>query len=691
MADHDTLLVELGTEELPPKALKQLSEAFAEGIGNGLERAFLTHAGVTAYATPRRLAVVVQELALQQPDRTDERRGPAVAAAFDADGNPTKAALGFARSCGCDVTELQRLETDKGAWLVARIQVAGRPAAELIVGIVEQALSRLPIPKRMRWGSRNEEFVRPVHWLVLMLGANIVPGRILGLEAGNVTRGHRFHCTTPITLTHADDYARRLEAVGHVVADFAVRRGMIRTQVERLGIELGGVATIDESLLDEVTALVEWPVAIAGGFDSRYLDVPSEALISTMQGNQKYFPVTDDAGALLPHFITISNIESSHPETVRSGNERVIRPRFADAEFFWTKDRKRALTDLEEPLKHIVFQSKLGSMFDRAQRIAGLAATIASVIGADLEQTRLAGRLSKCDLLTDMVGEFPELQGIMGRYYALHDGHAEPVAAALDEQYMPRFAGDRLPVGPVGLAVALADKLDTMVGIFGIGQRPTGDRDPFALRRAAIGVLRIAIECRLEIDLPTLLETAVAAYGDRLSEADTAEQVLQFLLDRLRGYYHEAGLRADLFDAVAALAPGRPFDFDQRMHAVNDFRTLPEAMSLAAANKRVRNILRQNKTAIPAAVDTALLAEEAEVALLEALTDMERKVAPSLAVGDYSTALTTMAALRPAVDHFFDDVMVMTEDPALRANRLALLSQMGNLFLQVADLSRLQA
>jgi len=691
MSECQTLLIELGTEELPPKALKRLSDAFAKGVGEGLEAASLSFTGLTAYATPRRLAVSVHELTVQQPDRVDERRGPAVSAAFDADGNPTKAALGFARSCGRDITEMERLETDKGAWLIARSQIAGRPAADLIDAIVEQALSRLPIPKRMRWGSRSEEFVRPVHWLVMMLGEQTVPGRVLGLDAGNITHGHRFHCTAPIELGHADEYATALETDGHVIADFAVRRGMIRDQVVSLGAELGGEAAIDEALLDEVTALVEWPVAIAGGFDARYLEVPSEALISTMQGNQKYFPVTDPDGTLMPHFITISNIDSSNPNTVRNGNERVIRPRFADAEFFWNQDRKLALTDLEEPLKQVIFQTKLGSLHDRAQRVSGLAAAIATDIDADVEQARLAGRLSKCDLLTSMVGEFPELQGIMGRYYALHDGHPEAVAAALDEQYMPRFAGDQLPAGAVGQTVALADKLDTMVGIFGIGQRPTGDRDPFALRRAAIGVLRIAIECRLEADLPSLLETAVAAYGDRLSEADTAEQVLKFLLDRLRGYYLEAGLAPDLFDAVATLNPGRPFDFDQRIRAVGHFRSLPEAASLAAANKRVRNILRQNESAIAPAVDTTLLVEGAETALFKELSSKRSEVAPILANGDYSTALATMASLRPAVDRFFDEVMVMDEDAALRANRLALLSQMDSLFMQVADLSMLQA
>jgi glycyl-tRNA synthetase beta chain len=691
MADNATLLVEVGTEELPPKALARLSAAFRDGLGDGLDKAGLAHDDLHAFCSPRRLAVRVEALATAQPDRVDERRGPALAAAFDNDGNPTKAALGFARSCGKQVDELDRLETDKGTWLVARREVAGQAATELLPALVETALAGLPIPKRMRWGDGDAEFVRPVHWVVLLLGADVVPGRILGIEAGRTSRGHRFHGDGPLELADAGDYVDLLRERGRVLVDFAERRDAIRAQVEAEASALGGRAQIDDALLDEVTALVEWPVALAGSFEARFLDVPAEALVSTMQGNQKYFPVVDADGALLPHFITVSNIESRNPETVRLGNERVIRPRFADAEFFWNQDRKQALTDLEAKLEKVVFQERLGTLHDRAQRIAALAATISERTDGDPSDARLAGRLAKCDLLTDMVGEFPELQGIMGRYYARHDGLPDAVAVALEEQYRPRFAGDALPETAIGRAVALADKLDLLVGIFGIGQPPSGTRDPYALRRAALGVLRIVLDGGLDLDLVELIDLAVAAYGDRLVEADTAEQVFQFLLDRLRGHYADGGLGADLFEAVVALRPSRPLDFDRRIRAVAAFRDLPEAESLAAANKRVRNILRQAGVEAPGEPELARLAEPAERDLAEALASHAAAVEPDLAMGDYSAALTELAGLRPAVDRFFDEVMVMDDDPDVRANRLALLGQMSTLFLRVADLSRLQS
>ncbi len=691
MADTATLLVEIGTEELPPKALSRLSEAFRSGIESGLEKAGLAHGSMQALCSPRRLAVLIEALQSAQPDRVDERRGPALAAAFDGDGNPTKAALGFARSCGKQVDELERVETDKGTWLVARRLVEGQSAAELLPALVETALSGLPIPKRMRWGDRDEEFVRPVHWAVLLLDNAIVPGTVLGLTAGRTTRGHRFHCAEPLEIASAGDYIELLRDRGRVLVDFAERRAAIHEQVTELATGLGGRAVLEDGLLDEVTALVEWPVALAGSFEAHFLDVPAEALISTMQGNQKYFPVVNEDGKLLPHFITVSNIESRHPETVRRGNERVIRPRFADAEFFWNKDRKQALTDLEIRLKKVVFQERLGTLHDRAQRIAVLAAAISERTDGDPAEARLAGRLAKCDLLTDMVGEFPELQGIMGRYYARHDGLPDAVAVALEEQYRPRFAGDDLPATAIGRALALADKLDLLVGIFGIGQPPTGTRDPYALRRAALGVLRIILEGGLDLDLVDLLRMAHDGYGDRLSENDTSEQVFQFLLDRLRGHYHDAGLGPDLFEAVVALRPSRPLDFDRRIRAVAAFRDLPEAESLAAANKRVRNILRQAEVERPGVPDLAALQEPAERDLAEALASHAAAVEPDLAMGDYTAALTDLAGLRPAVDRFFDEVMVMAEDQAVRNNRLALLGQMSALFLRVADLSRLQS
>ncbi len=690
MADQATLLVEIGTEELPPKALARLAEAFRDGLVAGLDKADLVHGEARALGSPRRLAVQVEALATAQADRVEERRGPALTAAFDAEGNPTKAAQGFARSCGCAVAELERLETDKGAWLVARRAVAGQPTAALLPELVEAALAALPVPKRMRWGAREEEFVRPVHWVVLLLGADVVPGRVLGLETGRVSRGHRFHAPGDLQLDHADAYVERLREPGRVLVDFNERREAIRAQVEAQAVACGGRAVIDSALLDEVTALVEWPVALAGTFESRYLDVPPEALVSTMQGNQKYFPVVDTDGTLRPHFITVSNIDSRHPETVRRGNERVIRPRFADAEFFWNQDRKQALTDLEPRLVKVVFQDKLGSLHDRAQRISALAARISELTDGDPGAARLAGRLAKCDLLTQMVGEFPELQGTMGRYYARNDGLPEAVAVALEEQYLPRFAGDALPATPAGRAVALADRLDLLVGIFGIGQRPSGDRDPYGLRRAALGVLRIVLEGGLELDLAELIAFAREQLGTRLVAPDIEETVHQFLLDRLRGHYLDAGFGPDLFEAVAALRPTRPLDFDRRLRAVAAFRDLPEAESLAAANKRVRNILRQAGAETPREPDLDLLEEPAERALAEALASHAAAVEPDLAMGDYRAALAELAGLRPAVDRFFDEVMVMADDPAVRANRLALLGQMATLFLRVADLSRLQ-
>jgi len=688
MADARNLLVEIGTEELPPKALWRLAEAFRDGLVAGFATAGLEHAEVTPYATPRRLAVHVSALATAQPDRVNERRGPALSAAFDASGAPTRAALGFARSCAMEVAALEQLQTDKGTWLVARTRVTGRSTAELLPGLVDTALANLPIPKRMRWGSRDEEFVRPVHWVVLLLGDEIVDGPILGLATGRETRGHRFHGPARLLLADADAYLATLRDSGHVIADFSARRELIREQVETLAVDLGVQACIDDALLDEVTALVEWPVALSGTFDPRFLAVPSEALVSTMQGNQKYFPVVAADGKLQPHFIAVSNIESRRPETVRRGNERVIRPRFADAEFFWNQDRKQALTDLETKLSSVVFQEKLGSLRDRSERIARLAESLSG--DDDRATAQLAGRLCKCDLLTDMVGEFPELQGTMGRYYALHDGHPEAVAIAIEEHYRPRFAGDQLPASPAGRAVAVADKLDTLVGIFGIGQRPTGDRDPFALRRAALGVLRILIEGGLDLDLVTALEQACRGYAGRLSETDTAGQVYQFLLDRLRGYYADAGIAPDLFDSVAILRPARPRDFDQRLRAVSAFLELPEAASLAAANKRIRNILRQADPAPDGSVDASLLIEPAERDLHQALVEHRAAIEPDLANGDYTASLTTLAGLRGAVDRFFDDVMVMAEERSLRDNRLALLNQLSDLFLQVADLSRLQ-
>ena len=694
MSQRD-LLIELGTEELPPKALLRLSEAFNRGIEEGLAKAGLSHGELQGYAAPRRLAVWVRDLAEAQPDKKTERRGPAVQAAFDAEGLPTKALQGFARSCGVAIEALETLETDKGSWLVYRGEEKGQPARELIPAIVQQALDRLPIPKRMRWGDLSAEFVRPVHWLVLLFGDEVIEAEILAVRSGRESRGHRFHHPEPLYLAEPAAYAPLLETEGRVVAHFGDRREAVRAQVEEAAVALGGKAVIDAALLDEVTAMVEWPVAVAGSFEGRFLDVPSEALISAMKGHQKYFHVVDDEGALMPHFITVSNIESRDMAAVRGGNERVIRPRLADAEFFWNQDRKQSLASRREALKSVVFQKALGTLFDKSERIAALAGLIAEQLGGERRQGERAGQLAKCDLMTEMVGEFPELQGIMGRYYARNDGEPAAVAEAMDEQYMPRFAGDALPASAVGQAVAIADKLDTLVGIFGIGQPPTGSKDPFALRRAALGVLRIMIEQRLPLDLSALIDEAIAHYkvAGREFDARLDGEVFDFMMERLRAYYQEAGISADVFEAVLAVRPTQPFDFDQRVRAVGAFGELPQAEALAAANKRASNILRKALEAgeqIVESVDTTLLEAAEERQLAERIEAVSQAVAPALARFDYTQALAEMAALRDSVDAFFDEVMVMAEDEGLRRNRLALLNQLRRLFLEVADVSRLQ-
>ncbi len=692
MSTFRDFLVEIGTEELPPKALKRLMEAFGEGVKEGLAKADLVRGEVQFFATPRRLAVLVRDLAIAQPDKEVERRGPALTAAFDGEGNPTPAAKGFAASCGVEVDQLDSIKTDKGAWLVYRMQQQGRPTAELLPEIVKTSLDKLPIPKRMRWGSLDAEFVRPVHWVVMLFGTDVIDCEILATRSGRETRGHRFMRPEPIYLGEPAAYAPLLETEGKVVADFAARREAVRAQVLEAAAKVQGEALIDEDLLDEVAGLVEWPVSVTGKFEERFLEVPAEALISTMKGNQKYFPVQDSEGKLLPYFITLSNVESRDPQHVRAGNERVVRPRLTDADFFWNQDRKQKLSAHGVALKNVVFQNKLGTLADKSARVAKLAAAIAPQIGGDAKLATRAAELSKCDLLTNMVGEFPELQGIMGRYYAAHDGEDAEVAAALDEQYMPRFAGDQTPETRTGQALAIADRIDTLVGIFGIKQPPTGDKDPFALRRATLGVLRTIIENGLELDLQPLLQTAFenfATAGVRL-EAGTVEQVLDFMLERLRAYYADSGVAHDTFDAVLAQRPTQPKDFDARVRAVTTFRKLPEAEALAAANKRISNILRQAGGTIAASVDKGVLTEAAEKALADQIDAMTGKVSPLFAQHNYTDALCQLAELRGPVDAFFDHVMVMADDEAVRNNRLALLKRLSDLFLQAADLSRLQ-
>ncbi|MCX4189526.1 glycine--tRNA ligase subunit beta [Methylophaga sp. OBS3] len=690
MSQQD-FLFELGTEELPPTALGNLSNALQTAVEQGLKTAELSFSSTQVYAAPRRLALAVYDLQTRQADREVERRGPAVNAAFDDEGNPSKALQGFARSCGVDVDALETLETDKGKWLVYRQQQDGQAAAELLPQIIQQALDALPIAKRMRWGNSNAEFVRPVHWLVMLLGDEVVPATILDTVADRISYGHRFHHPKPIRINSARSYAPQLETEGHVLADFAARREAVRGQVTELATSLGGQAIIDSELLDEVTGLVEWPVAIAGSFDQRFLELPPQALISSMQGHQKYFPVESKQGELLANFITVSNIESRDVDQVIAGNERVIRPRLSDAAFFWDTDRKQPLSARQEQLKTIVFQNKLGTVFDKSQRVAALASVIAEQIGADPKLAQRAGELAKCDLLTEMVGEFPELQGIMGRNYATLDGEPAEVANALDEQYMPRFAGDDLPAGQIGQALSLAEKLDTLVGLFGIGQPPTGAKDPFALRRAALGALRIIIEKQLDLDLSELLPRAVDNFAGKLSEENTAEQVQNYMFERLRGYVLDSGATTDTFEAVMAVAPSRPLDFMQRLKAVSGFRELSQAEALAAANKRIDNILRKNG-AYDQQLDLKadLLSDSAEQDLAKLLAEVQTDVAPLMQDADYAAVLNRLATMRDSIDKFFDDVMVMADDPAVRDNRLALLNQTRALFIGVADISCLQ-
>ena len=692
MSTHRDLLVEIGTEELPPKALRRLSDAFAEGIRSRLEAAELAHGEVRPYATPRRLAVWVREVAAGQADKEVERRGPALTAAFDDDGNPTKAAQGFARSCGVEVDALETLETDKGAWLAYRTTEAGRPTPALLPQMVQEALEALPIPKRMRWGDRQVQFVRPVHWAVLLFGEEVVESEILDANTGRESQGHRFHHPGPLYVAEPAAYAPLLESEGRVLPDFEARREAIKGQVLEAAARVEGEAVIDEALLDEVTGLVEWPVALVGEFDPAFLELPPEVLISAMQGHQKYFHLVDAKGTLQPRFITVSNIESREPEQVRHGNERVLRPRLADADFFWRQDRAQRLAERVESLREVVFEKRLGSLYDKTRRVEALAGTVAEAIGADAALAARAARLAKCDLMTEMVGEFPELQGTMGLYYAQHDGEHEDVALALDEQYRPRFAGDVLPTTGVARALAVADRLDTLVGIFGIGQPPSGDKDPYALRRAALGVLRVLIEDELDLDLVALIAAAEKAYRDDGVELvdDVAEQVLEFMMERLRAYYHDRGVAPDTFDAVRARRPTRPVDFDRRVRAVDAFRDLAEAEALAAAHKRIHNILRKAEETVPERYDADALVEPQERALAERLEGLAAEVEPLLEEGAYAKALQTLAGLREPVDAFFDGVMVMAEDPGVRANRLGLLKRLSGLFLATADISRLQ-
>ncbi len=685
-------LVELGTEELPPLALPTLEQAFAAAIRSGLAEAGLPHGELRSFATPRRLAVLVRDLAAVQPAQAIKLKGPPVSAAFDKDGKPTTAAKKFAEKCGAPVEALTRVTEGKGEFLFFAGSKPGVAAMSLLPAIVQRALEQLPIPKRMRWGSSSAEFVRPVHWLVLLFGTDVIPARILDTDAGRMTRGHRFMATHEIPLAKPCDYEGVLRDKGKVIADFGERRVRIGTQVVAAAEALSGEALLSDSLLDEVTALVEWPSAVAGSFEARFLELPREVLISTLQQHQRYFPVQGSGAKLLPHFITIANIESSEPAKVRAGNERVVRPRLSDAAFFYSQDRKQPLAARLSGLDAVTFQVKLGSIGDKVRRVVTLAGEIALLIDADRAQSERAATLAKCDLLSSMVGEFPELQGIMGRYYALADGEPANVAAAIDEHYLPRAAGGALPGTGAGVAVALADKLDTLAGIFAIGQKPSGTKDPFGLRRAAIGTLRILTEKKLDIDLRALVMRACALQP--VQNASAPIELWDYLVERLRAYLLDAGnageavpVTTEMFDAVRASSPVSPLDFAARLSALARFLGMAEAASLTAANKRIANILKKAELGAPGTVDVTALHEPAEKVLHEALASIVADVERALAKRDYSAALARLATLRPAVDRFFDDVMVNAEDAALRRNRLALLAQLRHHFTRIADLS----
>ncbi|XXF08821.1 glycine--tRNA ligase subunit beta [Pseudomonas sp. D2-3] len=675
-------LVELGTEELPPKALKTLGESFLAGVEKGLKAAGLSYRGARYYAAPRRLAVLVEQLATEQPDRTVNLDGPPVQAAFDAEGNPTQAALGFAKKCGVELSDIDQ----SGPKLKFSQHIPGQRAYTLLPGIVENSLNELPIPKRMRWGARKTEFVRPSQWLVMLFGDQIVDCEILAQKANRFSRGHRFHANHEVRISAPAMYAQELRAA-YVIADVAERREQIAKRVDQLAAEQQGTAIVPPALLDEVSALVEWPVPLVCSFEERFLAVPQEALITTMQDNQKYFCLLDVHGKLLPRFITVANVESKDPAQIISGNEKVVRPRLTDAEFFFKQDKKQPLEAFNQRLANVVFQAQLGTVYDKAQRVSALAGFIAGRIGGDAKRGARAGLLSKCDLASEMVGEFPEMQGIAGYYYALNDGEPEDVALALNEQYMPRGAGAELPSTLTGAAVALADKLDTLVGIFGIGMLPTGSKDPYALRRAALGVLRILIEKGLELDLGATVEFAVRQYGSKVKAAGLAPQVLEFIFDRLRARYEDEGVDVSVYQAVRAVNPMSPLDFDQRVQAVQAFRTLPEAEALAAANKRVSNLLSKADGQIASSIEAHYFDTPAEFTLNAAIQKADNAVQPLAQSRQYREALAQLASLRAPVDSFFEAVLVNAEDPKVRANRYALLARLRGLFLGVADIS----
>jgi glycyl-tRNA synthetase beta chain len=683
------LLIEIGTEELPPKSLMALSEAFHSGVCSGLENRGLKYLIATPFATPRRLAVLVKGLEITQPTQIIEKRGPALQAAFDKTGKPTKAAEGFARSCGVEVSQLEKLETDKGSWLVHKVEQIGKTTVELVAEIVNQALASLPIAKRMRWGDKDFEFVRPVHWVVLLFDDQIIDAEIMGAKSNRTTRGHRFHCPEELSIDHAANYQKILKEQGHVIPVFSERQARVELLVKEAAEQYNGEAIIDEELLKEVASLVEYPVPVVGKFEEQFLEVPPEALISVMKGHQRYFHlVNKETGKLLPYFITLSNIESRQPELVQAGNERVIRPRLTDAMFFWKQDCTVSLESRLETLKTVTFENKLGSLYEKSMRVSKLASFIAKQLQTDENKANRAGKLCKCDLLSGLVGEFPELQGIMGEYYAKNDKEPVEVAQAIREHYLPRFAGDELPISNAGQAVALADRLDTLVGIFGVGKIPSGDKDPYGLRRAAIGLLRILIERNLPLDIEQLIKESAANYPEKLLASETVELVYNFVIERMRAYYFD--ISPDSIEAVLCCRPTKPLDAHLRIRSVEEFRKSVSAAALAEANKRIHNILKKVEETISDKVEESALQEISEKELYQLLQSLAGKVESAVKSSNYQAALKEISTLKEPLDAFFTNVMVMVEDVKVRQNRLALLQSLRNLFLQVADISKLQ-
>lgn len=687
MSKH--LLFELGSEELPPKTLVKLSHALRDGIVQGLVAADIPFSAAKNYATPRRLAVLIEDLSTAQPDKIVEKRGPAIQAAFSPDGTPSKAAVSFATSCGVTFEQLDRLKTDKGEWLAFSQVVKGQATEDLVADIIRQSIAGLPIAKRMRWGNFTTEFVRPVHWAVLLYGDSVINAEILGLSTGNTTQGHRFHAPEKLTISHPENYEAILFNQGKVIVDIEQRKSIINAAAQKAAAAVNGIAHIEADLLEEIAALNEWPVPITGCFDTRFLALPAEVLITTMQTNQKYFPVKNADGGLLAHFITFSNIESSRPESIQHGNERVVTPRLADAEFFWKQDRKKSLEDRVQSLSTIVFQEKLGTIAEKSQRVSQLSEFIATRFKLDCEMSKRAALLAKTDLMTEMVGEFGNLQGLMGRYYALADNEPEAVAWALEEQYFPKQSGSVTASSPLGQVLAVAEKIDTLAGIFSAGLIPTGDKDPYALRRAALGILRTLVENNLTLDIRETVAFSLSLFIHTFDVTATQKAVIDFINDRLKSYCLEKGYSADEFDAVMTVLPPDPLDFMQRLAAVKAFRQLPEAESLAAANKRIRNILKKSDTQPADKIEG--LVENEEIQLLKAAQLSAADIQPLLAQRDYQQTLNRLAQLRSDVDAFFDNVMVMTDDLALRASRLALLNLLSEQFLRCADISKLQS